>query len=343
MKWRSARRRVSAKAGGREEKVSGSVLNLIGGRFRPGANRENRWVGRQRKRAVALAACLLIGVGLLVAAFRPAPGVAVLTYHDVGYPEEEYRISPERLVEHLDTLRQQGYTFLPLETLADFLAGHYPAPSKAVVLTFDDGYASFYHRVYPILRARGLPAAVFIITGDAGKGNRLSWEQMREMERDARAHIRFYAHAHQGHELIDSDGDGAPDARFYAARKWLPDKGRRETAAEYQERLSRDLRAAQAAIRLHLGHDSPYFALPGGSWSRELVRVARAEGYRYVFASAQGKRVQSGWYAYRLPRLDAGSIRPDGRGLTGPELVEMLARRDLRGNLNRALFGGRLP
>ncbi|MBC7347004.1 MAG: polysaccharide deacetylase family protein [Clostridia bacterium] len=289
--------------------------------------------------------CLLclVSVPVLAAAFVPTASLAVLTYHDIGMPEVGYCISRERFLSHLNALQQEGYTFLPLEAVGLFLEGRYVPPSKAVVLTFDDGYASFYQEVYPILRERAIPAAVFLITGDVGRGRRLTWAQIREMERDPGVHIRFYAHAHNGHELIDTDGDKVPDTRFYAGRQWLAKEGRRETTEEYRERIRKDLRAARKAIETHLGHASPYFAVPGSGWSRVLARVAQEEGYRYLFAPTWGKFVQRGWSPQRLPRLDAGSIRPDGKAVTPEQLLNLLRSRDLRGNLNRTCSRGLLP
>ncbi|MGB9921182.1 MAG: hypothetical protein ACPLPT_10775 [Moorellales bacterium] len=118
--------------------------------------------------------------------------------------------------------------------------------------------------VYPILRRRGIPAAVFVITGSVDQGRHLSWEQMKQIEQDTTVHIRFYVHARKGHGFIDTNGDGVPDAHFYVGRKWLPEKGRQETVGEYLERVRTDLRAAGESIRVHLGHDSPYLAVLGG-------------------------------------------------------------------------------
>jgi len=285
----------------------------------------------------------IVAFGVAGAALLPAAHLTVLTYHDIGTPEEGYRISRERFVAHLDALQRQGYQFLPLEAVGLFLEGQYVPPSKAVVLTFDDGYESFYQEVYPILRERGIPAAVFIITGDVGRGRRLTWEQMRQMEQDPTVHIRFYAHAHQGHDLIDTNGDRIPDTRFYAGRKWLSWAKRRETKAEYLERVKKDLQAARQAIKENLGHDSPYFAVPGAGWSATLARVARAEGYRYIFAPTRGRFLQRGWLPERLPRLDAGSVLSGGQGMTPARLLQLLRSPDIWGNLNRLFFRGHLP
>ena len=39
-------------------------------------------------------------------------------------------------------------------------------PSNAVLVTFDDGYQSFYTAAYPVLKSLRIPAVNFVITND---------------------------------------------------------------------------------------------------------------------------------------------------------------------------------
>ena len=69
-------------------------------------------------------------------------------------------------------------------------------PPRAVLLTFDDGYASLYTRVYPLLKTYGYPAVFALVsswletpagdTVDYGNGQKprsafITWAQAREM------------------------------------------------------------------------------------------------------------------------------------------------------------------
>src|SRR5208283_3844118 len=75
-------------------------------------------------------------------------------------------------------------------------------PDRAVVLTFDDGYADFHSRVMPLLDRYGFTATVFMTSGwvqDAGPlpagrrpGRMLSWSQVGEA---AHAGIEVAAHS----------------------------------------------------------------------------------------------------------------------------------------------------
>ncbi|MGK0185351.1 MAG: peptidoglycan/xylan/chitin deacetylase (PgdA/CDA1 family) [Verrucomicrobiales bacterium] len=56
------------------------------------------------------------------------------------------------------------YSVVSLDEVTNALHSGCPLPDRAVVLTFDDGYASNYHLAYPILRQYGLPATIFLAT-----------------------------------------------------------------------------------------------------------------------------------------------------------------------------------
>lgn len=62
------------------------------------------------------------------------------------------------------------YRFVGLDEIATTLeAGRrFAAPVAAV--TFDDGYADVSHHAMPLLRRKGIPAALFVVTGSIGQG-----------------------------------------------------------------------------------------------------------------------------------------------------------------------------
>jgi peptidoglycan/xylan/chitin deacetylase (PgdA/CDA1 family) len=90
--------------------------------------------------------------------------VRVLCYHACEAQEHDWiaglgsNTPPTRLEAHLDYLRQH-YTVVSLDQLE---GGDHP--DRAALITFDDGYRSVYSFAFPLLRARGLPATVYLVT-----------------------------------------------------------------------------------------------------------------------------------------------------------------------------------
>ena len=77
-------------------------------------------------------------------------------------------ISTGMLERQIDWLAKR-FTVLSLDEIASHLNGGPPYPEKhPAAITFDDGYSDVYEHAFPILRRRGIPAAVFVLTDLVG-------------------------------------------------------------------------------------------------------------------------------------------------------------------------------
>src|SRR3546814_8082796 len=108
-----------------------------------------------------------------------------------------------------------GYVPVSVDAVIAADRGGAPLPNRAVLLTFDDGDASFYTRVFPILRSYGWPA-VFAPVGkwvgtpagqevafgdkQASRDQFVTWDQVREMA--ASGLIEVASHTHDLHRGI---------------------------------------------------------------------------------------------------------------------------------------------
>ena len=93
--------------------------------------------------------------------------VAVLMYHDIEpVSSNNDTITPEQFGSQLDGLQKRGFHFLSLDQFRGFMKGELKVPPNSLIVTFDDGYESFYRYAYPILHKRGLSGTCFVVTGD---------------------------------------------------------------------------------------------------------------------------------------------------------------------------------
>jgi len=76
-------------------------------------------------------------------------------------------ISTRMLERHLDWLSKQ-FSFVTVDEVAFHLqtGRQFRRPSAAI--TFDDGYSDVYHHAFPLLKRKGIPAAIFLVTGLVG-------------------------------------------------------------------------------------------------------------------------------------------------------------------------------
>ena len=110
------------------------------------------------------------------------PAITVLCYHEVrpDRGDDIMNVKPEAFRRHIREFKEAGFTFIDVSNLRKRAAGT-SLPEKAVLITFDDGYADNYNYAYPILREEQVPATFFVVSSTIGNDNRMTADQLREM------------------------------------------------------------------------------------------------------------------------------------------------------------------
>jgi peptidoglycan/xylan/chitin deacetylase (PgdA/CDA1 family) len=76
-------------------------------------------------------------------------------------------ISRGMLEQHLDWIGKR-YRFVGLDELGVLLESGRALDEPIAAITFDDGYQDFYDHALPVLHKKGVPAALFVVTGLVG-------------------------------------------------------------------------------------------------------------------------------------------------------------------------------
>jgi peptidoglycan/xylan/chitin deacetylase (PgdA/CDA1 family) len=95
----------------------------------------------------------------------------IVGYHRVvaNFAESARRTIPSMLIsaatfeKHLDWLARR-FEIVPLDEIGRRLENGVRSSRPVAAITFDDGYADVYHNAFPILKRKGIPAAVFVVT-----------------------------------------------------------------------------------------------------------------------------------------------------------------------------------
>jgi peptidoglycan/xylan/chitin deacetylase (PgdA/CDA1 family) len=114
---------------------------------------------------------------------------------------------------HLEMMGQDHH-FVSLEDVVAWLGGGVPLPSRALLLTFDDGYRDNYDNAYPILLRREVPAAFFVATGHMDSGELLWWDLATALISEAPAAVLDLP-------LLGPVALSGPDGRAALARRWV--------------------------------------------------------------------------------------------------------------------------
>jgi hypothetical protein len=109
---------------------------------------------------------------------RDGVSFRVLCYHDVrdklqdtlkAWPESA-ALDTQDLIEQFEWLQANGHHVVSLDAILAARNGGPKLPEKPVLLSFDDGYASLYLHVFPLLKLFRYPAVVGLV-GEWLEGN----------------------------------------------------------------------------------------------------------------------------------------------------------------------------
>jgi len=173
-------------------------------------------------------------------------------------------------------------------------------PPRAVLLTFDDGLASSYQQVFPLLRQFNYPAMMALVTswlevpegGTVRYGERelprhhfLTWAQAREMADSGL--VEFASHSHDLHRGIagNPQGNRMPAATTHA---WDAAQQRYEDDAAWLRRVEADLRQSARILQDRLGRPVRALAWPYGTWNLPAQAAAARAGLPVALTLDEG-------------------------------------------------------
>ncbi len=218
-------------------------------------------------------------------------GLRVLLYHRVADDDDPLSLAPRRFREQMRHLADEGYTVVDLMTAFAMLdAGE--LPSRALGLTFDDGFTDVRDEALPVLAEHGFRATMFVTSGVTDGRLRFPWYSGRQppvlgwdeiVELDREGTLRFEAHTVSHPNLLSVD-----DA---AARAEIVD-GRHE-------------------LERHLGRRVSAFAYPAGLFGERERRLVAEAGYAAAVTCEPGVNLPSSdRMALRRRQIDRGDSPP---------------------------------
>ena len=226
-----------------------------------------------------------------------------IAYHDVEDRDPDQAVvavRTERLIEQLAWLRENGYQAVSVDQILAARRGGPALPPKAVMLSFDDGYSSFYTRVMPILRAYHWPALLAPVgswidtplnqpVDFAGtprpRGEFLTWQQIREVSQSGLVEIAAHTDANHKGILANPQGNLEPAA---TTRSFDPKTNGYESEAQFQARMRADVAAISNKIRTVTGKAPRVWVWPYGAADGTSLAVVGEHGYEMALTLEDG-------------------------------------------------------
>lgn len=197
-------------------------------------------------------------------------GILSIMYH--RFNENKYpstNIQMEVFYEHIKLIKDSNYKFLELNNFIKNFDK--PKKQKKILITIDDGFISFYENAWPFLKKNKIPFILFVSTEPIGKNGYMTWDQIKEIEKENFAAIGHHSHSHE----------------------YLIDKSNSEFIS--------DIEKANKLFLKNIGYIPNIFSYPFGEYS-EFMRNYISKNFDFAFGQHSGV-IDLNKEKFELPRF----------------------------------------
>jgi poly-beta-1,6-N-acetyl-D-glucosamine N-deacetylase len=197
-------------------------------------------------------------------------GVLSIMYHrfdEIKYPSTN--IQMDVFLEHIQLIKDLNYEFIyPDEFQKNF---DIPKKRKKILLTIDDAFQSFYDVAWPYLKENKIPFILFVSTEPVGNKGYMTWDQVKEVEKENFTIIGHHSHSHE-YLIEKSDKD-----------------------------FIKDIEKANSIFSKKIGYIPELFSYPFGEYS-EFMRNYISNNFTHAFGQHSGV-IDVNKEKFQLPRF----------------------------------------
>jgi len=236
--------------------------------------------------------------------------VPILLYHRFGPSVvDSMTITTAVFESHLEYLRKNGYTVIPLRQLVNYyLRKGPPPPKKSVVIVVDDGHKTVYTDMLPLVKRYRIPVTLFLYPSAISNASyAMTWDQLREIKKTG---------------LFDMQGHTYWHPNFKQEQKKL-------NPADYEKLVKMQLKKSKEKLNKELNVNVDMLAWPFGIYDDFLIAKAAEAGYTAAF-TIDRHHANNFDNVMKIPRYlltNADKGKVFAKILDGNSQVEMLTKR----------------
>ena len=216
--------------------------------------------------------------------------IAVLTYHDVVDVVDNpatVNISVQKFESQIKWLSDNGYTSLSMDEFYDWKVNNKKFPRKSVLITFDDGWHSFYSKAIPILEKYNMKASVFVI-----------WKYS---ENCTIRNEDVYMNLEEIKDVVENHPNMAILSYSYGLHE------KEQALSRNYDLYSNDMKKVKQLSNI----DIKYYAYPFGNRNDEYISALKDNDYRLAFTFGPYEFATKSSSNYEIPRIGLFESTPD--------------------------------
>jgi peptidoglycan/xylan/chitin deacetylase (PgdA/CDA1 family) len=175
-------------------------------------------------------------------------------FNENKYPSTNIKI--DIFKKQLEIVKKEGIEFINPKNFEKILLSN--KNQRKILLTIDDAFLSFYENAWPILKERKIPFILFVNTREIGSFNYMSWQQIKELDREDFVEIGNHSHSHE--YLVD------------------------ESVVVIKEDIIKSIKI----FKDKLGKNSYFFSYPFGEYSLKFKEIIKELNFKYAFGQHSG-------------------------------------------------------
>ena len=197
-------------------------------------------------------------------------GILALVYH--RFDENKYpstNIKMDIFKQQIKIIRNLKYNFYDPQDLEKKF--HTVKIEKKILITIDDAFSSFYEIAWPYLKKEKIPFILFVSTETVGKNGYMTWDQIKELEKETIVYIGNHSHSHD--YLVDMKNDD----------------------------FIIDIDTSSSIFEKKLGYNPIFFSYPFGEYN-SLLKEHISKNFKFSFGQHSGV-IDINKNRYELPRF----------------------------------------
>ena len=221
---------------------------------------------------------------------RNANEFTIFSYHEIADKSETldstYAVSAANFEAQMKWLIDDGYNFIKIDDIINARKHNKPLPSKAVLITFDDGYQSVYDNAFPILRKYHIPSLIALVGSWLQAADKVDFDghqidrskflsQYEIKEMIASGLVEVGSHSYHLHRGILGNPQGNMESAV-TTRQWFPDQAVYEDDKSYHERIYEDLKTNNDFLKEYTGQKPRVMVWPYGEYNMEVKKIAES-------------------------------------------------------------------